>query len=170
MKQFFSRYLLAAGLVVLAAGGAKAGSCGHGGCGVGGVGYGDDGYGGYGVNWAWIYPRGGFTLYPGEPGSCVPSHSDYSKVNWLVPPTVSAQGTLDKLRELGIPQVRPDTIYLGKNPYAAGEAKLPLPNGWTPKEVEPKPADPKAKAPEKLDVKPKAEDKAPGEKTPADDE
>ena len=169
MKQFFSRYWLAAGLVVLSAGvgSARAGSCGPAGCGGGGVGFGDYGYGGYGFNWAWLYPNGGFTLYPGEPGSCVPSHSDYSKVHWTVPPTASAQGTLDKLRELGIPQVPPDTIYLGKNPYAAGDAKLPLPKGWTPREVEPKEANPKGKnanpkgdKPEKLDVKPKAEKKA----------
>ena len=95
------------------------------------------------------------------------SVSDYSKVNWLVPPTVNAQGVLDKLRELGIPQVPPDTIYLGKNPRSADEAKLPIPKGWTPKEVEPKEADPKAKEPEKLKVKPK--DKAEEKKTDDDE-
>jgi hypothetical protein len=160
MKQFFSRHWLAAGLVVLAAGvgPARAGSCGPAGCGVGVVGVADYGYGdyGYGSNWAWIYPDGGFTLYPGQAGSCVPSHSDYSKVNWLVPPTASAQAVLNKLQQLGIPQVPPETIYLGKNPNA-GEAKLPLPKGWTQKEVEPKEAA-KDKDPEKLDVKPKIDE------------
>lgn len=156
MKQFLSRYWLAAGLVVLSAGvPARAGSCGPAGCGVGGVGSSDSGYAGYGFNNAWLYPEGGFTVYPGEPGSCVPSHSDYSKVYWVVPPTANAQAVLNKLQQLGIPQVPPDTIYLGKSPNA-GEAKLPLPKGWTPKEVEPEKA--KDKEPEKLDVKPKAEE------------
>jgi hypothetical protein len=160
MKQFLSRHWLAACLVMLSAGvgTANAGSCGPGGCGVGGVGFSDYEDGGFGFNRAWVYPNGGYTVYPGQPGSCVPSHSDYSKVNWLVPPTINAQGVLDKLRELGIPQVPPDTIYLGKNPRAAEDAKLPIPKGWTPKEVEPKEADPKAKEPEKLKEKPKEKD------------
>ena len=159
MKQFLSRYWLAAGLVVLAAGGAHAGSCGPAGCGVGSVGFDDYGYGGYGSNWAWIYPDGGFTLYPGQAGSCVPSHSDYSKVHWTVPPTANAQATLNKLQQLGIPQVPPETIYLGKNPHATGDAKLPLPKGWTQKEVEPLEAPKeKEKEPEKLDVKPKVDE------------
>jgi hypothetical protein len=164
MKQLLCRYLLAVGLVVLSAGvgTANGGSCGPAGCGVGGVGgvgYGDHGYVGYGFNQAWVYPNGGYTLYPGEPGTCVPSHSDYSKIQWVVPPTVNAQGVLDRLRILGIPQVPPDTIYLGKNPRAVEDAKLPIPKGWTPKEVEPKEAEPKGKEPEKLKEKPKAEDK-----------
>ena len=154
MKQFFSRYWLAAGLVVLAAGGAKAGSCGPAGCGVGSVGFDDRGYG-YDSNWAWLYPNAGFTLYPGQAGSCVPSHSDYSKVHWVVPPTENAQAVLSKLQQLGIPQVPPETIYLGKNPQVTGDAKLPLPKGWTQKEVEPLEA-PKVVEPEKIEVKPKA--------------
>lgn len=170
MKQFFSRYWLAVGLVVLSAGAANSGSCGPAGCGIGAVGGGDYRYAGYGFNNAWLYPDGGFTLYPGQPGSCVPSHSDYSKVNWVVPPTTNAQAVLDKLRELGVPQVPPDTIYLGKNPNA-GDAKLPIPKGWTPKEVEPKEAEPKAKEPEKLDVKPKPDEpiKAPAPKAKGTD-
>ena len=109
------------------------------------MGISDYGFEGFGFNRAWMYPEGGFTVYPGQPGSCVPSHSDYSKVNWTVPPTVNAQGVMDKLRALGIPQVPPDTIYLGKNPRAAENVQLPIPKGWTPREDEPKEAEPKKK-------------------------
>ena len=188
MKQFLSRYWLVAVLAAWSGGvgPANAGSCGPAGCG-GGVGI-SDGYQGVGFNRAWVYPIGGFTVYPGQPGSCVPSHSDYSKVNWTDSPTANAQAVLDKLRALGIPQVPPDTIYLGKNPRAADNALLPVPKGWVPKEEEPKEADPKPKEIEKpkeggefkgkgLDL-PKAEpkgepkDKAkdkPVEKNPDDD-
>ena len=146
MKQFFSRYWLAAALAALSVGvgPANAGSCGPAGCGVG-VGIGDFGHEGVDFNRAWVYPLGGYTLYPGQAGSCVPSHSDYSKVNWTVPPTANAQAVLDKLRALGIPQVPPDTIFLGKNPRAAENAQLPTPKGWVPREDEPKEAEPKNK-------------------------
>ncbi|MFO0846185.1 MAG: hypothetical protein U0797_28045 [Gemmataceae bacterium] len=36
--------------------------------------------------WAWWYPHGGFTAYPGLPGSGVEIGSDYSHVNWVVAP------------------------------------------------------------------------------------
>ena len=161
MNQFFSRCRLVATLAVALAGVgvASAGSCGAGGC--------DDGYGGFGFNRAWVYPFGGFTLYPGQAGSCVPSHSDYAKVDWTVPPTVNAQGVLDRLRALGVPQVPPDTIFLGKNPRGANDVKLPVPKGWVPKEVEPEKPKDKAVDPdkEKDPVKPKDKKK----KDPDDD-
>ena len=164
MKQFFSRSWLAAVLAALSGGvgPANAGSCGPAGCGGGGVGFSDFGYEGFGFNRAWVYPEGGYTVYPGQPGSCFPSHSDYSKVNWTVPPTVNAQGVLNKLRSLGIPQVPPDTIYLGKNPRAADNVQLPTPKGWIPREDEPKEAEPKNK---ELD-KPKEKDAAKPKDTP----
>ena len=157
MKQFLTRYWLTAILVAASTGvgPANAGSCGPGGCGGGGVGIGDYDYEGIGFNRVWVYPDGGYTLYPGQSGSCVPSHSDYSKVNWTAPPTANAQRVLDKLRDLGIPQVPPETIYLGKNPNAANDLKLPLPKGWTPREDEPKEAD---KPKEKEADKPKEKD------------
>jgi hypothetical protein len=83
-------------------------------------------------NWSWIYPDGGFTAYPGEPGSGVWARSDYSHVNWVVSPADNAQGVLRKLDALGIPRVPQDTIYLGKNPAMVDKAKLPIPRAWQP--------------------------------------
>ena len=158
MKRFLSRYWLPVVLGLLSAGvgPASAGSCGPGGCSAGeGGGFSDYWYEDTGFNRAWVYPRGGYTLYPGQAGSCVESHSDYSRINWVVPPTANAQAVLDKLRELDVPLVPPDTIYLGKNPRLSEDAKLPIPKGWTPKEVEPKEAEkPKDKNPEKPKDKP----------------
>ena len=91
-------------------------------------------------------------------------------MSWTQPPTANAQGALDKLRALGIPQVPPDTIYLGKNLRAAEDAKLPTPRGWVPKEVEPKDADPKGKEIDKPKVDPKDKPKNKSrERNPDDD-
>src|SRR3989442_346062 len=38
-----------------------------------------------------LYPDGGWTLYPGEAGSFVPSMSAYSHINGLLPPAISAR-------------------------------------------------------------------------------
>jgi hypothetical protein len=80
-------------------------------------------------NWAWWFPHGGFTAYPGEPGSGVQARSDYSHVNWVVPPHVNAQMVLQRLEMLGVPLVPQETLYLGKNP-AVNKAKLPIPGRW----------------------------------------
>jgi hypothetical protein len=81
-------------------------------------------------NWAWWYPHGGFTAYPGLPGSGIVTGSDYSHVNWVVSPTVNAQMVTQKLRAMGVPLVPQDTIYLGKNPKVVEKAKLPMPKNW----------------------------------------
>jgi hypothetical protein len=87
-------------------------------------------------NWSWLYPDGGFTVYPGEPGSGVRTGSDYSHVNWVQPPQANAQAVLQKLDALGIPRVPQDTTYLGKNPAQVDKAKLPVPKAWQPPPAE----------------------------------
>jgi hypothetical protein len=79
--------------------------------------------------WAWWYPDGGFTAYPGQAGSGVQARSDYSHVNWVVPPHVNAQSVLQRLEALGVPLVPQETMYLGKNP-SVNKAKLPVPGRW----------------------------------------
>jgi hypothetical protein len=87
-------------------------------------------------SWAWWYPDGGFTAYPGQPGSGIKGGSDYSHVNWVTSPASNAQLVTDKLQSLGIPLVPQETTYLGKNPAAVQKAKLPQPKGWI-KDAEP---------------------------------
>jgi hypothetical protein len=81
-------------------------------------------------NWAWVFPDGGFTAYPGLPGSGTRSNSDYSHINWVVSPQNNAQMVQQKLDALGIPRVPQETMFLGKNPGMVDKAKLPLPKGW----------------------------------------
>lgn len=81
-------------------------------------------------NWAWMFPDGGFTAYPGLPGSGITTGSDYSHVNWVIAPTANAQIVTQKLEELGVPLVPQETIYLGKNPKVVDKAKLPMPKNW----------------------------------------
>jgi hypothetical protein len=76
------------------------------------------------------YPYGGWTLYPGQAGSGVPSASGYSHVNALVPPVVSARGVLATLQRMGVPIVPPEPVFLGKNPCVANNVKLPVPKAW----------------------------------------
>jgi len=78
-------------------------------------------------NFAWLTPHGGYTTYPGLPGSGYGTHSDYSQHNWLVSPEENAAMVRNRLRELGIPPVPPEPVFLGKNPRAADNIKLPLP-------------------------------------------
>jgi hypothetical protein len=87
-------------------------------------------------NWAWWYPHGGFTAYPGQAGSGIKTGSDYSHVNWVTAPASNAQLVTEKLQSLGIPLVPQETTYLGKNPAAVNKAKLPQPKSWI-KDVEP---------------------------------
>ncbi len=81
-------------------------------------------------NWSWMYPDGGFTLYPGQAGSGIQARSDYSHINWVQPPHANAQAVVQKLDALGIPRVPQDTTYLGKNPAQVDKAKLPIPKAW----------------------------------------
>jgi hypothetical protein len=81
-------------------------------------------------NWTWWFPDGGFTAYPGEPGSGIVAGSDYSHINWVISPTATAQLVRQKLDALGIPPVPQETLFLGKNPAAVDKAKLPLPKSW----------------------------------------
>ncbi|MBY0232535.1 MAG: hypothetical protein K2W96_24920 [Gemmataceae bacterium] len=78
-------------------------------------------------NNVWHRPEGGWTLYPGEPGSGFASHSEYSHIDWLVTPEDNAALVRARLRALGIPAVRPEPIFLGRNPRAADGVKLPIP-------------------------------------------
>lgn len=78
-------------------------------------------------NHAWLTPFGGYTLYPGQIGSGYSGHSDYSRVEWFLTPTDTAAVVRAKLQALGIPAVKPETVFLGKIPGAADNIKLPLP-------------------------------------------
>jgi hypothetical protein len=103
--------------------------------GWGGYGQGWWGWGGYDgrklifppPNRANMFPDGGFTFYDGEMCSCLHAHSDYSRMNWITPPTVSAMMVLEKLRELNIPLVSPEPQFLHRNPRIAEGVKLPIP-------------------------------------------
>jgi hypothetical protein len=81
-------------------------------------------------NWSWWYPHGGFTAYLGLPGSGVQAPSDYSHINWVIPPHVNANMVLQKLEMLGVPLVPQETMYLGKNPAHVAKTKLPVPGRW----------------------------------------
>ena len=75
----------------------------------------------------WLRPYGGFTLYPGQPGSGYGSHSDYSHIDYLVTPQENANLVAAKLKAMGIPAVAPEPIFLGKNPRITDNVKLPRP-------------------------------------------
>ena len=66
-----------------------------------------------------LFPQGGWTLYPGEAGSGVPSHSHYSHVFGVVPPAVAANQVLHKLHLLHVPIKPPEPQFLGRNPAHA---------------------------------------------------
>jgi hypothetical protein len=83
-----------------------------------------------------LFPSGGWTLYPGEAGSGVPSHSHYSHVFGIVPPAVAANGVLLRLQQLGVPIKAPEPQFLGRNPAAADNVIPPTPRGWLPKDEE----------------------------------
>lgn len=87
-------------------------------------------------NWSWWFPYAGFTAYPGLPGSGIVIGSDYSHINWTVPPVANANQVVQKLQSMGIPLVPQETIYLGKIPKLADKAKLPIPKNWLPEEKE----------------------------------
>jgi hypothetical protein len=69
--------------------------------------------------------------------SCIEAHSDYSKMNWLMPPAMSAQMVVEKLREMNIPLVNPEPMFLNKNPKIAEGARLPTPRSKKEKEKDP---------------------------------
>jgi hypothetical protein len=83
-----------------------------------------------------LFPHGGWTLYPGEAGSGVPSHSHYSHVYGLVPPAVAANQVLEKLQLMRIPIKPPEPQFLGRNPAAADNVIPPTPKAWLPKDEE----------------------------------
>ena len=87
-------------------------------------------------NDAWLRPYAGYTVYPGEPGSGFDTHSDYSHIDYVVTPENNAALVRSRLRAMGIPEVRPEPMFLGKNPRAADNVKLPLP-----RKAEKKPAE-----------------------------
>jgi len=101
-------------------------------------------------NWAWMFPDGGVTPYPGLPGSGVIPQSDYSCLNWVVPPSVNARGVAQRLEEMNIPRVAPEPEFLGKNTFLPKKLKLPIPQNWLKEDKEndqncPKPSDDKDK-------------------------
>src|SRR5262245_26197717 len=81
-----------------------------------------------------LFPYGGWTLYPGEAGSGVPSLSHYSHISGVVPPAVAAAGVLEKLKQMGVPIHPPAPQFLGRNPAIADGLKLPTPKSWLPKD------------------------------------
>jgi hypothetical protein len=96
-----------------------------------------------GPNWAWFFPYGGVTLYPGEPGSGYAARSDYSCINWIVTPEQNANMVRGRLRSMGIPDVPPEPLFWGKNPSVTDSIQaLPRPR---PRTAEPPPVDPKDK-------------------------
>jgi hypothetical protein len=88
----------------------------------------------YSFNYSWLTPHGGFVTYPGLPGSGFASQTDYSQHAWLIPPEANAQRVRERLKILGIPMTPPEPVFLGKNPKAAENIKLPVPR---PKEPAP---------------------------------
>jgi hypothetical protein len=110
-----------------------------------------------------LYPDGGWTLYPGEPGSFVPSMSVYSHINGRVPPEVSARSVLARLAQLGIPIVPPEPQFLGKNPCVADNVALPVPKGWRKPKEAPKEAPKKIEKGDDKDDKAKSKDDKKGD-------
>jgi hypothetical protein len=79
-------------------------------------------------NKANVFPYyGGYHIYESDPCSCIQVHSNYSQMNWITPPVVSAQMVLEKLREMNIPLVAPEPQFLNKNPRIAEGVRLPVP-------------------------------------------
>jgi hypothetical protein len=78
-------------------------------------------------NRANIYPNGGFTAYDGMWATGFQAHSNYSPINWVVPPAANAQAVLLKLKEMNIPLVSPEPMFLNKNPRIADNVSLPTP-------------------------------------------
>jgi hypothetical protein len=80
-----------------------------------------------------LFPNMGWTLYPGQAGSGVPSMSSYSHINGVLPPSVYVLGVMEKLHHLGIARHPPDTKFLHKNPAIGDNLNLPTPKAWVPK-------------------------------------
>jgi hypothetical protein len=78
-------------------------------------------------NYSWLTPYGGWVTFPGEPGSGFGTHSDYLAVSHLVTPAENAAHVREKLRSMGIPLVRPEPQFLGRNPRATEGVRLPVP-------------------------------------------
>lgn len=85
-----------------------------------------------------LFPHGGWTLYPGEAGSGVPSLSAYSHFYGIAPPEVYAAQVTEKLRNLGIHKVG-EPKYLGRNPNVDRNVNVPTPKSLLPKEEEKEP-------------------------------
>ncbi len=130
-------------LVVLAAGALQA-QAGCPGCGCGGYGDGWNGGGrwpnGCGIggfdayafiavppNRANIFPNHGFTFYDGMWATGFQAVSNYAPINYVLPPAGSAESVLVKLREMNIPLVSPEPMFLNKNPRIAENVRLPAP-------------------------------------------
>jgi hypothetical protein len=134
MKRTYQLALAALLAVPLAA---QAQYCGHG----YGYGYGYGGLPAYALierphpQWN-LFPSGGWTLYPGEAGSGVPSLSAYSHVYGVKPPAAYADDVIAKLQKLGIPRKAPEPKFLGRNPNIDRNVDLPTPKGWLPKDEE----------------------------------
>lgn len=98
-----------------------------------------------------LFPNLGWTLYPGQASSGVPSFSNYSHVNGVAPPDFYAQAVIEKLQQLGISRHPPDTKFLHKNPAIGDNLTLPTPRAWVPKLDEEKEEKPGEKIPKPKD-------------------
>lgn len=123
------RSLYGLALVALFAGSVSA-ACPGGGCGRSvAPGPGPESFIEIPFNYSWLTPHGGFVTYPGQPGSGFATQSDYAHLSWLVPPAENAAHVREKLRAMGVPLVRPEPQFLGRNPRITDGVKLrqPLP-------------------------------------------
>ena len=82
-------------------------------------------------NYAWTTPFGGYTVYPGQPGSGYGTRSNYSHVNWSVTPEQTAALVKLRLAKLGVPPPPPEPMFLGKNPSVTDDVRLPYPRPKT---------------------------------------
>ncbi len=74
-----------------------------------------------------IFPAYGYTAYPPRGVDCRGDFTPYRQVDWMTPPSDTAQIVLQRLHNLGVPLVTPEPEFLGKNPRAE-PATLPTPS------------------------------------------
>jgi hypothetical protein len=116
-----------------------------------------------------LFPYGGWTLYPGEAGSGVPSLSHYSHVYGIKPPAAYAADVEAKLHSLGIPRKAPEPKYLGRNPAIDLNVEVPTPKSLLPKD-EPKEEEGTVEPPPLPRSKPKDKDEDEIPKVPSEKE
>jgi hypothetical protein len=78
-------------------------------------------------NRANVLPYFGFTAFDGLWATGFQAISNYSPINYVLPPAGTAQSVLAKLKEMNIPLVSPEPMFLNKNPRIAENVRLPAP-------------------------------------------